>query len=453
MAGVEGLLENLRLSEAERKSVCINLESAEKKDDDQVQAVGKLLSEKWTRPEIIEQTVGWIWCPVKGIECKDLGENIFLFSFNQASELLVVADFDGSKSLDEIDFSFIPIWPRISRLPMGMMNKAVAMVIGNEIGKFMEVDFVNDDLAAGRFLHLKVRLDIRKPLMRGTTVNLGEGKGDRWCPPITYEFLPDFCYICGIIGHTDKLCSKKIGVNDPLPFSKDLPSRRRAGYDGFRGQESPSFSSRRRGGFGSRFVGGSGSQGGEGTSRSDVLSWRKEPMQISLSVDGMGAMMRRISLLENSRGKRKPRDNRKKDAQQSTGIWGEGRKGMVLRWRQEIRRLGRDRWAGGPARRVKMKIIVWNCRGLGNGAAVQNLLNLQKEEDPDIMFLSETKMVENRIKGFRWKLGLTNMVAKDCVGSSGGLAIFWRKEVDVHVRMISNRYIDADVKEVEGFLW
>ena len=85
MAGVEGLLENLRLSEAERKSVCINLESAEKKDDDQVQAVGKLLSEKWTRPKIIEQAVGWIWCPVKGIECKDLGENIFLFSFNQAS--------------------------------------------------------------------------------------------------------------------------------------------------------------------------------------------------------------------------------------------------------------------------------------------------------------------------------------------------------------------------------
>jgi len=190
----------------------------------------------------------------------------------------VVADFDGSKSLDEIDFSFIPIWPRISRLPMGMMNKAVAMVIGNEIGKFMEVDFVNDDLAAGRFLHPKVRLDIRKLLMRGTTVNLGEGKGDRWCP-ITYEFLPDFSYICGIIGHTNKLCSKKIGVNGPLPFSKDLryiPPRRRAGYDGFRGHESPSFSSRRGGGFGSRFVGGSGSRSGEGTSRSDVLSWRKE---------------------------------------------------------------------------------------------------------------------------------------------------------------------------------
>jgi hypothetical protein len=62
---------------------------------------------------------------VRGVECKDLGDNTFMFSFNHASgkrkvleegswmiskELLVVADFDGSKSLDEIDFSFIPIW-------------------------------------------------------------------------------------------------------------------------------------------------------------------------------------------------------------------------------------------------------------------------------------------------------------------------------------------------------
>jgi hypothetical protein len=34
-------------------------------------------------------------------------------------------------ALDEIDFSFIPIWLRISRRPMGLMNKAVAKVIGD----------------------------------------------------------------------------------------------------------------------------------------------------------------------------------------------------------------------------------------------------------------------------------------------------------------------------------
>lgn len=62
-------------------------------------------------------------------------------------------------------------------------------------------------------------------------------------------------------------------------------------------------------------------------------------------------------------------------------------------------------------------------------------------------------MDERRIQGFRWKLGLTNMIVKDCDGKSGGLEIFWRKEIDLHVREISRMYIDAEVKEADGFLW
>lgn len=70
-----------------------------------------------------------------------------------------------------------------------------------------------------------------------------------------------------------------------------------------------------------------------------------------------------------------------------------------------------------------MKIIAWNCRGLGNNTVVRGLLNVQKKEDPDVLFLSEKKLVMSRIKGFRWKLGLSNMIVKDCSGCSGGLAI------------------------------
>jgi hypothetical protein len=48
-----------------------------------------------------------------------------------SKELLVVTDFDESKSLDEVDFSSIPIWIRIGCLPMGLMNRAVAEKLGD----------------------------------------------------------------------------------------------------------------------------------------------------------------------------------------------------------------------------------------------------------------------------------------------------------------------------------
>jgi hypothetical protein len=39
---------------------------------------------------------------------------------------LVVAEFDGSKTLDEIEFASIPIWVRVAKLPMGLMNRDTA---------------------------------------------------------------------------------------------------------------------------------------------------------------------------------------------------------------------------------------------------------------------------------------------------------------------------------------
>lgn len=37
-----------------------------------------------------------------------------------------------------------------------------------------------------------------------------------------YEFLPDFYYTCGIIGHIDKVCNKQLKEGEEQQFSKKL---------------------------------------------------------------------------------------------------------------------------------------------------------------------------------------------------------------------------------------
>lgn len=92
-----------------------------------------------------------------------------------------------------------------------------------------------------------------------------------------------------------------------------------------------------------------------------------------------------------------------------------------------------------------MKRTAWNCRGMGNLVAVCTLLDLQKQEDPDILFLFETKLKKQKIEVFRWKLGLTNMVCKPSEGKSGGLALFWRQGVEACLQSMSKYFIDVEI--------
>lgn len=60
-------------------------------------------------------------------------------------------------------------------------------------------------------------------------MEVGPNGKTRWCP-IEYEFLPNFCYICGLLGHIDRECSKGSWREKRKPFGPELrvwPSRRR----------------------------------------------------------------------------------------------------------------------------------------------------------------------------------------------------------------------------------
>ena len=54
------------------------------------------------------------------------------------------------------------------------------------------------------------------------------------------------------------------------------------------------------------------------------------------------------------------------------------------------------------------------------------------------------------MEGLRWKLNMTNMVVKDSVGAKGGLALFWKKGVDLRVLSWSRYHIDSLIKEEDG---
>jgi hypothetical protein len=83
---------------------------------------------------------------------------------------------------------------------------------------------------------------------------------------------------------------------------------------------------------------------------------------------------------------------------------------------------------GGPVLQSPMKIVAWNCRGLGNRPTVRELLEIQKSEGANILFSSETKLDKRRIERFQWLLGLSNTLVQKGDGKGGELLCFGGEE-------------------------
>lgn len=80
-----------------------------------------------------------------------------------------------------------------------------------------------------------------------------------------------------------------------------------------------------------------------------------------------------------------------------------------------------------------MKSLSWNTRGLGNPQEFRTLRDLLVREDPDIIFLQETKVYAPFFTSNKFKHGFQNVFVVDCDGKSGGLTFLWKDDVSLEI--------------------
>ena len=100
-----------------------------------------------------------------------------------------------------------------------------------------------------------------------------------------------------------------------------------------------------------------------------------------------------------------------------------------------------------------MNYISWNCRGLGQPRAIPELTALVRKYSPSILFLMETKAKEPFLKNLKTKLHLDNVFIVPRVNSGGGLALYWKNGIDLHVLDASPTFIDAVVNPGVDDAW
>lgn len=191
--------------------------------------VGRFLTEKNINERAMKSKLADLWKPAMGISIKNTKEGLYLFQFYHKDDLnwvvsngpwtfdnvllvssIIKAGEDPVKvPLHEVDF-----WIQIHNLPVGYMSEVVGKQLGNFFGSFLEYDARNNSSIWREYMRLKVRIDVRKPLKRKKKI-VKKDKSEVMVV-CKYEKLGDFCFICGLVSHTERFCKKKLEADVPV---------------------------------------------------------------------------------------------------------------------------------------------------------------------------------------------------------------------------------------------
>ena len=80
-----------------------------------------------------------------------------------------------------------------------------------------------------------------------------------------------------------------------------------------------------------------------------------------------------------------------------------------------------------------MSILSTNCRGLGGAATVREIRDLVKLHSPTFLCVVETQLHKKTVENLSRSLGFDKCFAVSSSGRSGGLALFWNKEIKIEV--------------------
>lgn len=114
--------------------------------------------------------------------------------------LFSIVPFENGKDIESYEFGRSPFWLRVYNIPIELIDCKMALAMGKAIGELVAIDWKDPNGGWTEFMGLKVKINIFKPLRR--VMKLVSKDGEETIGVIKYERLSDFCYLCGLIGHT-----------------------------------------------------------------------------------------------------------------------------------------------------------------------------------------------------------------------------------------------------------
>ncbi|XP_074336503.1 uncharacterized protein At4g02000-like [Apium graveolens] len=207
------------MEEEEAEGIIVGAEEGRETKESFV-LVGRFLTEKHVNFQAIPNVLASVWRPKEGMEVHDIGGYRYSFVFYHIMDLrkileggpwsyeqnmLVYHKMQETEDEHQVPLNEVEIWVQVHDIPKGFISETILKSIGNFIGTYVKSDPGSFDGAWKAFVRIRVNLNIQKPLKRRMKIKR-EGGNWGWVN-FKYERLGSFCFVCGIIGHTERECN------------------------------------------------------------------------------------------------------------------------------------------------------------------------------------------------------------------------------------------------------
>lgn len=246
---LDSLASKFTLADGEDNLVAANPSMAAKPSSQHdLSLVGRVITDKDLSINFIRANALRLLQPVKGAAIKSIATNMFVIKFEHPLDrkkamggcpwtldkhAMILEPINPDKKPEDHELTRLPIVVRVAQLSLANRLPSVAQLIGNHLGSFVEIPKETDSFYTPYF-RVKILVDVNKPLKRGLFFQGVEGT-KQWLP-VTYERLPTFYFLCGLLGHGEVNCPKRYeeGFMEPdggLPYGqwlRVLPDSREA---------------------------------------------------------------------------------------------------------------------------------------------------------------------------------------------------------------------------------
>ncbi|CAI0422378.1 unnamed protein product [Linum tenue] len=150
------------------------------------------------------------------MEILDLNNSTFLINFNSEKDYLnaltggpwvildhylIVHQWSHTFRTSNKPHRSVVAWVQLPELPIHFYHREVLFALGNILGRTVKLDYHTEHMERGKFARIAVELDMTKPLE--TRIRL-----DGFWQQVVYENLPEICFECGQIRHSEAICPK-----------------------------------------------------------------------------------------------------------------------------------------------------------------------------------------------------------------------------------------------------